>query len=61
MATPKPAPSTPEKISEDRYVPGDPIPAAEAVEADSDSVWALFTEEPKEPDPEFPATQRAPL
>jgi hypothetical protein len=44
-------------------MPGDPIPAAEAVEADSDSVWALFTEQPKEPDPEqeFPETQRAPL
>ncbi len=44
-------------------MPGDPIPAAEAIEADSESVWALFTEKPCEPDsdPEFPETQRAPL
>jgi len=61
MATHNPAPPPTGKFPEDRYVPGDPIPAAEAIEADSDSVWALFTEEPKEPEPEFPETQRAPL
>lgn len=63
MATQNPAPPPSGKIPEDRYMPGDPIPAAEAIEADSESVWALFTEKPCEPDPdpEFPETQRAPL
>ena len=40
------------KPGEDRYLPGDPIPIAEAIETDTDSVWAMWqdsTQEPKAP------------
>lgn len=40
------------KPSEDRYMPGDPIPVPEAIETDTDSAWAMWqdsTQEPKTP------------
>lgn len=65
MATQKPESTRPMPLQpEERYFPGDPIPAPEVAEADSESVWALFSENPKEPedpDGDFPETQRAPL
>lgn len=61
MATKKPDPPAAPPRSEEKYLPGDPIPAAEATEADTDSVWALFSEAPDVADPEFPQTERGPL
>ncbi|MBK6567737.1 MAG: hypothetical protein IPI09_16450 [Burkholderiales bacterium] len=48
----KPAapPTTPEQ---DRYMPGDPIPVPQAVEANSESTWALFSDVPRLPEPDF--------
>jgi len=57
-----PTPAAPEPIKpEDRYIPGDPIPVAEAVESDTESAWARFSEMPEDDDNEFPETQVAPL
>lgn len=51
----KPAPEP------DRYLPGDPIPVPEAIEANSESAWALFSEADQPPETDFldtvPATQ----
>ncbi len=38
---------------QERYMPGDPIPVPDAVEADSESAWALFSGAPKPPEPDF--------
>lgn len=51
---------TPEKTQE-RYLPGDPIPVPEAVEANTDSSWALFSDVARQPDPEFLDTVPASL
>lgn len=43
---------TSSKSSDDRYMPGDPIPVPEAIETDTDSAWAMWqdsTQEPKTP------------
>jgi len=45
----KPAP-TPEQ---ERYMPGDPIPVPDAVEANTESTWALFSDAPHQPEPDF--------
>ncbi len=34
-------------------MPGDPIPIPDAVEADTESAWALFSGAPKPPEPDF--------
>ncbi len=34
-------------------MPGDPIPVAHAVEANSESMWALFSDVPPLPEPDF--------
>ncbi|MGI9134855.1 MAG: hypothetical protein ACR2I0_13105 [Rhodoferax sp.] len=60
--SPAPTPAPPDAV--DRYVPGDPIPAAEVTEADTESVWALFAENPEPAEaaePEFAPTQIPPL
>lgn len=52
---PTPAPrgaQNPEK-SQERYMPGDPIPVPDAVEANTESSWALFSDVPRQPDAEF--------
>ena len=51
---------TPEKLQE-RYMPGDPIPVPEAVEANTESTWALFSDVPRQPDPEYMDTVPASL
>lgn len=55
MTTTKPpepaAPPKPER-PQDRYMPGDPIPVPDAVEANTESTWALFSDVPRQPDPE---------
>jgi hypothetical protein len=56
-----PAKPAPQDKSKDRYMPGDPIPVPEAVEADSDSSWALFSDVPRPPEPEFLDTVPASL
>jgi hypothetical protein len=61
MVTNSPNPPNLSKPLEDRYLPGDPIPAPEVTEADSESVWALFSETPKKPEDDFPETNVAPL
>ena len=45
----------------DRYIPGDPIPVAEAVEANSESTWAMFSDNPPPPEGEFLDTVPASL
>lgn len=37
-------------------MPGDPIPVPQAVEANSDSTWALFSDVSRSPEPEFSET-----
>jgi hypothetical protein len=61
MATKKTDPQPNKAPPEERYVQGDPIPAAEATEADTESVWALFSETPGKPEPDFPKTDLSPL
>lgn len=43
----KPAPEL------DRYMPGDPIPVPEAIEANSESAWALFSDAAHGPETDF--------
>nr|WP_295774602.1 hypothetical protein [Rhodoferax sp.] len=60
---PAPSPSSgssPEK-SRDRYIPGDPIPVPDAVEANTESSWALFSDVPRQPEPDFLDTVPASL
>ena len=45
----------------DRYLPGDPIPVPEAIEANSESAWALFSDSPAPPEPDFLDTVPASL
>lgn len=47
-----PAAPAQEKLQE-RYLPGDPIPVPDAVEANTESTWALFSDVPRQPDPDF--------
>ncbi len=47
----KPAPAT--ERSQERYLPGDPIPVPDAVEANTESTWALFSDVPRQPEPDF--------
>ncbi len=60
-----PAPTSPppskQERSQERYMPGDPIPVPDAVEANTESTWALFSDVPRQPDPEFLDTVPASL
>lgn len=38
---------------QDRYLPGDPIPVPHAVEADTESNWALFSNVVRPTEPDF--------
>lgn len=49
---PKPPPAKPASDQE-RYMPGDPIPVPDAVEANTESTWALFSDVPRPPEPDF--------
>ena len=42
-------------------MPGDPIPVPDAVEANTESSWALFSDVQRQPDPEFLDTVPASL
>ena len=46
----------PGKAPEDRYLPGDPIPVPEAIETNTDSVWAMWQDSNQEPRPTFDET-----
>ncbi len=52
-----PAPTSPQtskpERSAERYMPGDPIPVPDAVEANTESTWALFSDVPRQPEPDF--------
>ena len=61
MSTKPSAPTSGPTPAQDRYIPGDPIPVAEAVEANSDSTWAMFSENPPPPEGEFVDTVPASL
>ena len=61
MSTKPPAPTSGPIPVQDRYIPGDPIPVPEAVEANSDSTWAMFSDNPPPPDGEFLDTVPASL
>ncbi|QTN28893.1 hypothetical protein HZ993_03350 [Rhodoferax sp. AJA081-3] len=51
---PAPAPRPPAaERSTERYLPGDPIPVPDAVEANTESTWALFSDVPRQPEPDF--------
>ena len=50
----EPAANTPPDT--DSYMPGDPIPVPHAVEADSESVWAHFTDTAQSDEPDFADT-----
>lgn len=52
LAPPAPSTSTQEK-SQDCYIQGDPIPVPHAVEANTDSSWALFSDMLRKPEPDF--------
>ena len=60
QAATTPSASTQEK-SQERYIQGDPIPVPEAVEANTDSSWALFSDVPRQPEPDFLDTVPASL
>jgi hypothetical protein len=49
----KPAPEL------DRYMPGDPIPVPHAVEANTESAWALFSDTAQSDEPDFADTEPA--
>ncbi|MES2585105.1 MAG: hypothetical protein V4627_20445 [Pseudomonadota bacterium] len=51
-AATSPPPSSQER-SPERYMPGDPIPVPDAVEANTESTWALFSDVPRQPEPDF--------
>jgi hypothetical protein len=51
----KPAPES------DSYMPGDPIPVAHAVEANTESVWAHFSVDAHPDEPDFLETEPASL
>ncbi len=40
----------------ERYMPGDPIPVPQAVEANTESTWAMFGDIPKLQEPDFEDT-----
>ena len=44
------------KASEDRYLPGDPIPVPDAIETNTDSAWAMWQDSAQEPRPTFDET-----
>jgi hypothetical protein len=52
--------SSPEK-SQERYIPGDPIPVPDVVEANTESSWALFSDVPRQPEQDFLDTVPASL
>lgn len=60
-----PAPTPPSASSHekslDRYIPGDPIPVPDAIEANTESSWALFSDVPRPPEPDFLDTVPASL
>ncbi len=56
MESSKPTQPTSNKSVEERYLPGDLIPVAEAIETDSDSVWAMWQDSNHEPKPIFDET-----
>lgn len=59
-----PAPASPSSAAErpaERYLPGDPIPVPDAVEANTESSWALFSDVPRQPEPDFLDTVPASL
>lgn len=61
MSTKPPAPTSGPIAAQDRYIPGDPIPVPEAVEANSESSWAMFSDNPPPPEGEFLDTVPASL
>jgi hypothetical protein len=52
----EPSKTTPDT---DHYMPGDPIPVPHAVEADSESAWAHFTDTAQHDEPDFADTVAA--
>ena len=61
VSTKPPAPPPGPVPAQDRYMPGDPIPVPEAVEANSESSWAMFSDNPPPPEGEFLDTVPASL
>lgn|GEM_PF-1659971 len=50
---PTPPAAKPEPPELDRYMPGDPIPAPQVSETNTESTWALFSDVPPLPDTDF--------
>lgn len=59
--TPASTATSAQEKSPERYIPGDPIPVPDAVEANTDSSWALFSDVPRQPEPDFLDTVPASL
>ncbi len=49
-------PASKSEPESDRYMPGDPIPVADAVEADTESAWAHFSGLAQTEEPDFADT-----
>lgn len=59
---PKPNEAAPKEPPDlDQYMPGDPIPVAHAVEANTESTWAMFEDVPRREEPDFQDTVPASL
>jgi hypothetical protein len=56
-----PSSASPQEKAQERYIPGDPIPVPDAVEANTESSWALFSDVPRRAEPDFLNTVPASL
>ena len=60
-ASPTSPSKPPQPRTQERYLPGDPIPVPDAIESNTESNWALFSDVQRDPDPEFLDTVPASL
>ena len=58
---PTSTPKSPQERTQERYLPGDPIPVPDAMESNTESNWALFSDVQSEPEPDFLDTVPASL
>ena len=60
-ASPTSPSKPPQPLTQERCLPGDPIPVPDAIESNTESNWALFSDVQRDPDPEFLDTVPASL
>jgi hypothetical protein len=51
--TPAQPAAPPQERPQERFMPGDPIPVPDAVEANTESTWAMFSDVARQPEPDF--------